>query len=378
MFYLDNAATTKIDKEVAKVISDSLFSEFANPSSLYDIGAFSEKAINKARKTISKAINSKEGEIYFTSCASESNAILIYGLALARKNRGKKIITTSYEHPSVTSPFEMLREYGYEVVFIAPDEKGQIDIEKIIDSVDSSTVLVSCIHVNNETGAIVDIDELSKKVKEKNKLTAVHIDAVQSFMKLKLDVNKLNIDALTFSGHKINAPKGIGGFYLKQNTNIEKVLSGGGQEKGVRGGTENIHYIKGLEKAVEFHTENNIKHLRKYKELKEYLLLKLEDFDNIEINSPINAVDYILNISFKGFLSENVLHFLESEEVYVSQGSACSKGSQSKTLSAMNLSEDKINSSIRISFGYMNEKEDINALITALKNAKDKLQRIRK
>lgn len=378
MIYLDNAATTPVNPEVAKTIYESMQNTFGNPSSLYAIGAQSEMEINKARTFVANCIGAKASELYFTSCASESNNLAIYGLALARKNWGKKIITTGYEHPAVRNPFAMLEELGFEAVYINPDKNGVVNAQEIIDAVDSKTCLVSLIHVNNETGAKLDIEKICAKIKEKNPRTAIHIDAVQSFMKYPIDVKKLKIETLSFSAHKINGPKGIGGLYLRSGTNIKPVFLGGGQEKGLRAGTENIHYIQGVAKACEVLKPNLSRNLQHYAQLKAKLLESLKEFDNVVINSPNDAAPYTVNISFTGYRSETLLHFLDSMGICVSSGSACSKGSQSHTLEAMKLSQNLIDSAIRISFGVQNTEEDVDALIIALKAATEKLQKVKR
>ncbi len=378
MIYLDNAATTPVNPEVAKTIYESMKNTFGNPSSLYTIGAQSEMEINKARTFIASCIGAKSSELYFTSCASESNNIAIYGLALARKNWGKKIITTGYEHPSVRNPFGMLEELGFEAVYINPDKSGNINYQEIIDAVDSKTCLVSLIHVNNETGAKLDIEKICSKIKEKNSRTAIHIDAVQSFMKYPIDVKKLKIETLSFSAHKINGPKGIGGLYIRSGTNIKPVFLGGGQERGLRAGTENIHYIQGVAKACEILKPTISRNLLHYSNLKSKLLERLNEFDNVIINSPDDAAPYTVNISFTGYRSETLLHFLDSMGICVSSGSACSKGSQSHTLEVMKLSQNLIDSAIRISFGVQNTEEDVIALISALKLAIEKLQKVKR
>ena len=373
MIYLDNAATTPVNPQVAQVIFESMQNSFANPSSLYSAGATSEIEMNKARGFIAGCIGAKDKELYFTSCASESNNIAIYGLALARKNWGKKIITTGYEHPAVRQPYENLAEMGFETVLIDPDKNGIVDENAIVDAVDSKTCLVTLIHVNNETGAKLDIERLANRIKEKNPRCAIHIDAVQSFMKFPLDVKKLKIESLSFSAHKINGPKGIGGLYLKQGTNIKPVFVGGGQESGLRAGTENIHYIQGLAKACEILKPNLIRNLQHYAKLRTQLLDGLKAFDNVVVNSPENAAPYTVNFSFVGYRSETLLHFLDSKGICVSSGSACSKGSASHTLTVMKLPHDRIDSSVRVSFGVQNTEEDVVALLTALKEATEKL-----
>ena len=326
MIYLDNAATTPVNPLVAKVIYDSLINDFANPSSLYSIGAKSEFAMDRAREEVASCINAKASELYFTSCASESNNIALYGLALARKNWGNKIISTDYEHPAVYKPLGFLAENGFEVCFVSPDKQGVVSEEEILEKVDGKTILVSLIHVNNETGTKIDIQGLCAKIKAKNPRTAIHIDAVQSFMKYPLDVTKLKIESLSFSAHKINGPKGIGGLYLKSGTNIKPVFLGGGQEKGLRCGTENIHYIQGLAKACSLLKPNLAKNLEHYRLLHGQLVEGLKGFDNVVINSLENSAPYTVNFSFLGYRSETLLHFLESYDICVSSGSACSKG----------------------------------------------------
>ncbi|MEG3030379.1 MAG: cysteine desulfurase family protein [Oscillospiraceae bacterium] len=375
MIYLDNAATTPVDKEVAAVITKSLEEDFANPSSLYKLGAHSESEINAARQTVAGCINAQREEIYFTSCASESNNLAIYGLALARKGWANRIVTTGYEHPAVRKPLELLKEAGFEIVYVNPDAKGNVSKEEILAAVNETTALVSLIHVNNETGAVIDLKSLCREIKEKNHRTAVHIDATQSFMKLPIDVSGLQIETLSFSGHKINAPKGIGGLYIRKGTNIKAVMVGGGQEKGVRAGTENIHYIKGLAKACQLLKPNINKKLEHYTHLKNQLLEGLMAFDNVVINSPEDGVPYTVNFSFLGYKSETLLHFLEQYEIYVSSGSACSKGGQSHTLAQMGLSSERIDSALRVSFGTDTTDLDIERLLEILKLATEKLQR---
>lgn len=378
MIYLDNAATTPVNGEVAKVIAQSLAEDFANPSSLYKIGAQTENKINAARRTIAGFMGAKEDEVYFTSCASESNNIAIYGLSMARKNWANKIVTTGYEHPAVRKPLENLKEMGYTIVNVNPKADGNIDINEIVDAVDSKTALVTLIHVNNETGAVIDVKTVCEKIKAKNKRTVIHIDATQSFMKMPIDVSRISCETMSFSGHKINAPKGVGGLYLKKGTNIKTVMAGGGQEKGLRAGTENIHYILGFAKACEILHPEIKKNLNRYTALKTQLLQGLAQFDNVVINSPENAMPYTVNFSFLNYRSETLLHFLEAEEIYISSGSACSKGAASHTLTAMGLDAKRIDSSIRVSFGANTTSEDIDTFINALKNAQEKLQKVKR
>ena len=378
MIYLDNAATTPVNPQVAQVIANSLSEDFANPSSLYKIGAQTEYKISNARSYIASCLNARDDEVFFTSCASESNNIAIYGLAMARKNWANKIVTTGYEHPAVRKPLENLKEMGFTIVSVNPKEDGNIDPSEIVDAVDSKTALVTLIHVNNETGAVLDVKTLCEKIKAKNKRTVIHIDATQSFMKLPLDVMKIPCDSMAFSGHKIYAPKGIGGLYLKKGTNIKTVMAGGGQEKGLRAGTENIHYILGLEKACRLLYPEIKKNYNHYTKLREHLLAGLAQFENVVVNSPADAVPYTVNFSFMNYRSETLLHFLEADEIYISSGSACSKGAASHTLSVMGVDAKRIDSSIRVSFGIHTTTEDIDTFIDALRKASEKLQKVKK
>ncbi|MBQ3008297.1 MAG: cysteine desulfurase, partial [Oscillospiraceae bacterium] len=258
------------------------------------------------------------------------------------------------------------------------DEDGRVKIDELAEAVTDETILVSVMYVNNEIGCVEPIAEIAKRIKEKNPRTAIHIDAVQSFMKYPLDVKKLKIESLSFSAHKINGPKGIGGLYLRSGTNIKPVILGGGQEKGLRAGTENIHYIKGVAKACELLRPNIMANLRHYAQLRARLIEGLKQFDNVVINSPENGAPYTLNLSFTGYRSETLLHFLDSKGICVSSGSACSKGSRSHTLTVMKLPADRIDSSLRVSFGVQNTESDVDALIEALKEAKEKLQKVKK
>ena len=376
MIYLDNAATTPVDPRVSRVIYDSLQNDFANPSSLYDIGAKSEFRMNKARHVIRDSLKARDNEIHFTASASESNNIAIYGLALARKHWGKRIITTGYEHPAVRYPFEFLAEQGFEPVYIDPEEDGTVDAQKIIDAVDSTTCLVCLIHINNETGAIIDIERVAKAVKRKNKRCAVHVDATQSFMKYELNVMKLSIDTMSFSAQKINGPKGIGGLYARSGVNIKTVFAGGGQEGGLRSGTENTAYIQGFAKAVEIHKDEMKESMEKYLILHDRLLDGLSAFDNVVINSPENSAPFTVNFSFLGYRSETLLHFLDSLGICVSSGSACSRGSDSHTLESMHLAKNRVDSALRVSFGPQNTERDVDALIDGLRQARERLQKV--
>ena len=254
LHYLDNAATTMVDPAVADAIAAALRESWANPSSLYDPAVLAEHKLNAARAKIAKTLNCAAREIYFTACGSESNNLAILGAALPRQAWGNKIVTTGFEHPSVQLPIRALRDRGFDVAEVAPGADGRLDVQKLIDAVDKNTVLVACMAVNNETGAVQDIARLAAGVKAKNSRTAVHIDAVQAWLRIPLDLKKLpGVDTLAVSGHKVHAPKGIGALYLCENQrqHLRPPYLGGHQERGIRPGTENLPYAVGLGLAAE-------------------------------------------------------------------------------------------------------------------------------
>ncbi|MBR2807392.1 MAG: cysteine desulfurase [Oscillospiraceae bacterium] len=372
--YLDNAATTPVSEKSAEAVMEILRDYYGNPSSLYSIGIKASKKYEHAREVIAESLGCRPEEIFFTGCGTESNNLAIFGAARARKAWGNEVIVTGYEHPSVQNTVDALKDEGFEVITIAP-ENGVIEPEEIISHVSPKTVLVTAMMVNNETGAMLDVPYISKKVKEINKRTAVHCDFVQGYMKEKIDL--ASIDTLSASGHKINAPKGIGILYMRKGFNLRKTQFGGGQEKGIRSGTENIAFACGFAAAVEEHKdiEGNA---RKIAALKAMLAEGLREFDNVTINSPENSTPYVLNFSFEGYRSETVLHFLEARDVYVSSGSACSKGERSHTLEAMKLPSKLVDSAIRVSFGLQNTEDDVKALLDGLREAGQSLMKAKR
>ncbi|MFR7452612.1 MAG: cysteine desulfurase family protein, partial [Gemmiger sp.] len=254
LHYLDNAATTLVDPAVVDAIHKALLTQWANPSSLYDPAVLAERSLNAARARVARTLNAGAKEIYFTGCGSEGNNLAILGAALPRRAWGSKVVTTGFEHPSVQRPIRALRDRGFTVVEVAPGADGRLNVDDLLDQVDRNTVLVACMAVNNETGAVQDIARLAREVKAKNSRTAVHIDAVQAWLRLPLDMKKLpGVDTLTVSGHKVHAPKGIGALYLCENQrqHLQPPYLGGHQERGIRPGTENVPYAVGLGLAAE-------------------------------------------------------------------------------------------------------------------------------
>lgn len=374
IIYLDNSATTKPCETAIENINNALKTTWGNPSSLYDLGVDSEVLIDGVREDISSIIGAESNEIYFLGSGTEANNLALIGAANALKRRGNKIVTTSVEHPSVLNTCKFLEENGFEVTYISPEPDGHIDAEKFISAIDEKTILVSVMLVNNETGAIFPVSEIAFGAKEKNKNIIVHSDCVQAFGKLAIDVSDLGCDLISASAHKIHGPKGIGILYKSKKCNIKPLILGGGQEKGLRSGTESVPLIAGLGGAIK---ELNISEANKHIEnLYNYAIEKLSNLGDVVINSPTQTrLPYILNISVNGFRSETLLHFLESKKIYVSSGSACSKGKGSHVLTEMGLSQDRTDSALRISFSKFNKMQDIDALYEALVLATKTLRR---
>lgn len=377
MHYLDNAATTKVDLQVADHIRKVMEQAFANPSSLYKPGLDSELILRQSRAKVASAMGCTPAEVYFTGCGTESNNIAILGAVEARKEWADHIICTGYEHPSVQQPIEKLQQQGWKVTLVTPNEQGVIQPEQLADLVTSKTALVTAMQVNNETGAILDVQRLSKLVKEKNARTFVHVDGVQGWLRLPIKLSATQIDSYAVSGHKIHAPKGIGALYLKKNSNIIPPFLGGGQEKGIRPGTENLPYIAGLAMAAEMMQKNMPQRKKQIAHCNELLRSQLENMDGIVLNSPQDAAPEVLNFSVMGIRSETMLHFLEQKEVYVSSGSACSKGAASHTLAAMGLPSQRIDSALRVSFSKDSTQEDVQALMEGLAEGMASLARVK-
>ena len=366
MIYLDNSATTFVYNDVIEVINDIYKNKNFNPSSAYDVALLPEKEMKNARKIIADSINAKEDEIYFTSGGSEGNNSAILGIANANKNKGRHIVTSMAEHDCVYNAMRYLHdEMGFEVTFLRPDRHGMISEEQIAKSVRKDTCLVSIMQVNNELGTLNDIETLAKTAKSINKMTYFHTDAVQSYMKIDIDVKKIGVDLLNVSGHKIHAPKGIGFLYIKNNTKISPLIFGGGQERGFRGGTENIAGMAAMAKAVEIIRGKDIEKLR---DTRNYLRdLIIDKIDDIYVNTPTVSAPHILSVSFAGTKSEVLQHYLEMDKIYVSTGSACSsKKKNSRVLESINIEEKYKDSTLRFSLCYENTKQQMEEVVEKL------------
>ena len=379
LHYLDNAATTMVDPAVADAIAAALRESWANPSSLYDPAVLAEHKLNAARAKIAKTLNCAAREIYFTACGSESNNLAILGAALPRQAWGNKIVTTGFEHPSVQLPIRALRDRGFDVAEVAPGADGRLDVQKLIDAVDKNTVLVACMAVNNETGAVQDIARLAAGVKAKNSRTAVHIDAVQAWLRIPLDLKKLpGVDTLAVSGHKVHAPKGIGALYLCENQrqHLRPPYLGGHQERGIRPGTENLPYAVGLGLAAEQGARRMRAAAANAAALNAQLRAGLAALPGVTVHSPAGAVPEVLNFSTNCVNSQTFISYLNDRLIYVSGGSACDKGEPSHTLQAMGCDARAVATALRVSFCAGNDEGDVAALLAALKDGLAELQHI--
>lgn len=372
--YLDNSSTTRPCERAIKGINSALSADWGNPSSLYDLGFSAQLRVDEVRKKVARLISCREDEVYFTSCGTEGNNTALLGAAYSRRKRGNRIVTTAIEHPSVLETVKRLEDEGFEVVRISPQPDGNISESDIENAINDKTILVSIMLVNNETGAILPVRAAAESIKKIGAPALLHCDAVQGFGKMPISVSALGVDLLTASGHKIHGPKGIGVLYVKKGVTIKPLLTGGGQEKNMRSGTEAVPLICGLGGALDELPDTKVQ-LAKMGELWQYTKKILSETGLIDINSPENALPYVLNVSMPGYRSETVLHFLESRGIYVSSGSACAKGEGSYVLSQMGMKRARVDSAIRISFSRYNTLADVQHLRDALIEASEKIRR---
>lgn len=381
MIYLDNCSTTKPREEVVKIMYESMMDNFGNPSSLHRLGMKAEKRIREARKYIADFLKVDNNEIYFTSGGTESNNIAIQGFVNKMEKRGKHIITTKIEHPSVLNIMKYYEKHGFHISYLNVDEYGYISLEELRNSLRDDTILVSIMHVNNETGSIQPIEEIKNIIKEKNPNTLFHVDGVQGFGKIDISLKASGIDSYSFSGHKIHGPKGIGGLFIDKKHVISPIVFGGNQERGLRSGTENVTGIIGFGEAVKIMSEKYKEERQYVFELKEYFGNRIrEEIDDIRINTSLdeNSSPYILNISFRNVRGEVLLHYLEDKDIYVSTTSACSsKGTEkSHVLESMGLKDKEIEGAIRFCFSYENTKKDLDYTVEVLKESVTEIRQI--
>ncbi len=373
--YLDNSATTKVYKQAAEEAYKVMTEFYGNPSSLHAKGIEAEKIMEDARKEIAGIIGGNPDGLYFTSGGTEANNLAVIGGALAKKRRGNKVIVSAYEHDSVIKSAKQLESMGFSVTYLMPDENGIITPASLFDEVDEKTVLVSVMTVNNEIGAINPIKELVAAAKRKNPEVLFHTDAVQAFCKIPLKAEKLGVDLMTVTAHKIGGPKGVGALWIKKGVRVLPNHFGGEQEKQLRPGTQAMPLIAAFGKAAFLDSVSMPVRKERMTALEKHLKESIENIDGIVLNSKENSIPSIVNISVPGIRSEIMLHFLENRNIYVSSGSACALGAKSHVLAAMGYDSARIDSAIRISFGRDTEKEDIDELVAAIKDAMSALCR---
>ena len=377
--YLDNSATTRCSERARDIMVKVLMEDYGNPSSLHTMGMVAEGYIRRAKEQIAKTLKAEEKEIYFTSGGTESNNLAIIGTALANKRAGNHIITTAIEHASVSAVMAYLEEQGFEITYLKTDHDGLISLEQLQEAVREDTILVSLMMVNNEIGAVEPIEEAAKIVKAKNPKTLLHVDAIQAYGKYRIFPKKLGIDMLSVSGHKIHAPKGTGFLFIKDKTKVKPLIYGGGQQKGMRSGTENVPGVAALGEAAEEIYENfeeKIDHLYQIKQRFVEGVLKIE---GVSVNGKTgrDSAPQIVSVSIDGVRSEVMLHTLEDRKIYVSAGSACSsnKPSVSHTLTNIGLKGSLLDSTIRFSFSVHTTEEEIDYALEVMNEVVPKLRR---
>ena len=388
--YLDNSATTKITDRVRDIMIKVLYEDYGNPSSMHRMGVNAEKYMKEAAQIIADSLKVEPKEIIFTSGGTEANNLALIGTAMAYQRRGKHIITTRIEHPSVHQPLLYLEENGYKIDFIPVDRTGKILKDKLYNAINDETQIVSVMFVNNEIGSVQDIEEIAREIKKIKNDIIFHVDAVQAFGKYRIHPRRMGIDLLSISGHKIHGPKGIGALYVNDNIRLKPIIFGGGHQRGLRSGTENVPAIAGLGQAVKDIYENFEQKVNKMYELKQLIIKELSGLDGVTINGLPEECEsnyemehikmtasHIVSASFEGVRSEVLLHALEDRGVYVSSGSACSSHhpQPSATLSAIGIPKILLDSTIRISISEMTTEEEIQYAIEQIRDLVPKLRR---
>ena len=371
--YLDNAATTRPFDSVREIMLKTMELDFGNPSSMHKKGMEAEQYVKNACEKIAKTMKVEPKELIFTSGGTESNNMALIGTALANKRNGNHIITTKIEHDSVHEPILLLEEMGFSITFLDVDGEGHVDVEQLLEAITDQTILVSIMMVNNEIGAVEDVSTISKLIKEKKDDILFHVDAIQAYGKYRIYPKRMGIDMLSISGHKIHGPKGIGVLYVRDKVKIKPIIYGGGQQKGMRSGTENVPGIAGLGVAAEeiyTNHEDKIKHLY---ELKKHLIDGVRELPDTQVNGVgddlYKTAPHVVSVSFKGVRSEVLLHALEERGVYVSSGSACSSNhpALSGTLQAIKVKKELLDSTLRFSFSVFTTMDEIDYAVEQLR-----------
>ncbi|MBW4840607.1 MAG: cysteine desulfurase [Paenibacillaceae bacterium] len=379
MIYFDHAATTPPYEDVAKTVAEVMARHYGNPSSLHRLGEESAKLLDRAREVSAAALGVRPREIVFTGGATESNNMAIKGVALQFAGRGKHLITTETEHPSVLESVKQMVSLGWEATVLPVDGEGKVTPEQVRGALRPDTVLVSVMHVNNETGAIQPVEDIGRLLKSSAPRVLFHVDGVQGFGKLPISLTEGSIDLYSLSAHKLRGPKGVGLLYVREGLQLVPLLAGGGQEGGYRSGTENIPYIVAFSKALRLAAEGRDARTTKLYRLRGQLIQGLAEIPELRVNSPALGAPHIVHFSYPGMKAEALLHMLEEGGFYVSTRSACSskRSEPSRILLAMGKSKDIASSGIRISMGDEHEERDIEALLAALKQSVKRLQALR-
>lgn len=372
--YLDNAATTKPCGEAVSAAVDAMTENYGNPSSLHRAGLDAQLAVDKARKAIAASIGADSSEIYFTSGATESNNLALRGISAAYGRKRRKIVISSVEHASVDETASALEKSGFEIVRISPRDDGRFYADDFISACDENTCLVSMMLVNNETGYIMPVRETFMAVKRSFPEIITHCDCVQGYMKLPIKAASLGADLISLSAHKIHGVKGVGAIYIKEGVRVIPIVTGGKQEKGIRSGTESVPLIAAFGAAVDKFRPTIAERYERVSQLKAHLLEKIGGIENVAVNSPSDGSPYVINISAVGKRSEIMLHFLESKGIYVSSGSACSKGQQSGVLGEFGISGKRADGAVRISITAQTTEEELDEFAEALAEGMTKIR----
>lgn len=367
--YLDNSATTPLCKEAIAAVNDALTVNWGNPSSLHIKGIEAERVVEEARSNVAQRLFVRPDEVYFTSGGTESNNIAVFGAVKAMHRRGNRIVTSVVEHPSVLECMKHLEYSGYDVVYLPVNSSGRVSENDISRAINSETILVSLMAVNNEVGTIQPVECIKQAVNSARAPALIHCDAVQAFGKMQFKPVTAGVDLLTVSAHKIHGPKGAGALYIRNGVNIISPVHGGSQEKKIRPGTEPVPAIAGFGAAAKI-LPNPTLNIREIEKLRNYFLGELSRINGIVVNSPRDALPYVVNISVLGQNSEPMLNHLSARGIFVSGGSACSKGKKSRILKVMGLNEERINGALRISFSRFTTMEQIDMLVAGLYDIK--------
>lgn len=372
--YLDNAATTKPCGEAVSAAVDAMTENYGNPSSLHRAGLDAQLAVDRARKAIAASIGADSSEIYFTSGATESNNLALRGISAAYGRKRRKIVISSVEHASVDETASALEKNGFEIVRISPRDDGRFYADDFISACDENTCLVSMMLVNNETGYIMPVRETFMAVKRSYPEIITHCDCVQGYMKLPIKAASLGADLISLSAHKIHGVKGVGAIYIKKGVRVIPIVTGGKQEKGIRSGTESVPLIAAFGAAVDKFRPTIAERYERVSQLKAHLLEKIGGIENVTVNSPSDGSPYVINISAVGKRSEIMLHFLESKGIYVSSGSACSKGQQSGVLGEFGISGKRADGAVRISITAQTTEGELDEFAEALAEGMTKIR----